>query len=675
MAEPSKQQIGDGSDNYGQAAGQMAKAARQAGQEAVKQTAAKGAEQVANAAAATVKASVEGGKAAAEIAAGTAAGGPLGAVLSAAWSMRHTLFKVLVCICLALLFLIVMVVSLPSVVFNSIFGLDGNKPAEGITPTAVYAEMAGAVSDVVDEGYNQSLARVEELIAEGGYDYDLSMESLINYAQSSSGYDVGYILAAYSASMLQQNTKKEDMVSKLGNVAGKMFPVTSEEKQKEIVIPVTYYTYKPVTLTVVTNKVKTGTVNGVAQYRYETAEKTYYLQDEAHTSDQPVEVDAYKSVTVSLPVYSGGAVTGTTEETYYEADGKETVTPGTETVKYIECTIHPFDNTVIATAFGIDLDAPYEQFGITYGEAIQKMATALKMTLYGNTGNGQAVPLTDAELIAFVDRQNCSAARKQVLTTALSLVGKVPYFWGGKSGPGWNDEWNTPKLVTAAGSTTSGTIRPYGLDCSGFTDWTYKTALGVSLYGGTQTQWDNSFAVSADQLLPGDLGFLAESDGQGWNHVLIFAGYGEDGRRMWVHSSSGEGVVLNSPGYESSLSLRRPKDVDFDAPVPDNIYGTPVSTLEVEVTHYCACAKCCGSNASGITASGKVVSRGMVAMSSHYPFGTQIMINGTKYTVEDRGGSGIENNIHRVDIYVSDHNEALRLGRYRTTATIYRLGR
>lgn len=675
MAEPSKQQVGDGSDNYGQAAGQMAKAARQAGQEAVKQTAAKGAEQVANAAAATVKASVEGGKAAAEIAAGTAAGGPLGAVLSAAWSMRHTLFKVLVCICLALLFLIVMVVSLPSVVFNSIFGLDGNKPAEGITPTAVYAEMAGAVSDVVDEGYNQSLARVEELIAEGGYDYDLSMESLINYAQSSSGYDVGYILAAYSASMLQQNTKKEDMVSKLGNVAGKMFPVTSEEKQKEIVIPVTYYTYKPVTLTVVTNKVKTGTVNGVAQYRYETAEKTYYLQDEAHTSDQPVEVDAYKSVTVSLPVYSGGAVTGTTEETYYEADGKETVTPGTETVKYIECTIHPFDNTVIATAFGIDLDAPYEQFGITYGEAIQKMATALKMTLYGNTGNGQAVPLTDAELIAFVDRQNCSAARKQVLTTALSLVGKVPYFWGGKSGPGWNDEWNTPKLVTAAGSTTSGTIRPYGLDCSGFTDWTYKTALGVSLYGGTQTQWDNSFAVSADQLLPGDLGFLAESDGQGWNHVLIFAGYGEDGRRMWVHSSSGEGVVLNSPGYESSLSLRRPKDVDFDAPVPDNIYGTPVSTLEVEVTHYCACAKCCGSNASGITASGKVVSRGMVAMSSHYPFGTQIMINGTKYTVEDRGGSGIENNIHRVDIYVSDHNEALRLGRYRTTATIYRLGR
>ena len=323
----------------------------------------------------------------------------------------------------------------------------------------------------------------------------------------------------------------------------------------------------------------------------------------------------------------------------------------------------------------IDLNAPYDQFGITYGEAIQKMATALKMTLYESAGNGQAVPLTDAELIAFVNRQNCSATRKHILTTALSLVGKIPYFWGGKSPPGWNDEWNTPKLVTAAGSSTSGTIRPFGLDCSGFTDWTYKTAVGVSLYGGTWNQWDETFAISASELFPGDLGFLKDSDGQGWNHVLIFAGYGEGSRRMWVHSSGGEGVILNSPSYEASLELRRPKGVDFDAPVSGNVSGTPISTIEVDVTHYCACAKCCGSNADGITASGKKASRGMVAMSSHYPFGTQIMINGTMYTVEDRGGSGIENDIHRVDIFVPDHNEALRLGRYKTTATIYRLGR
>ena len=79
MAEQNKTQMGDGADNYGQAAGQMAKAAKQLGQKAAKQAAAKGVEATANAATAAVQASVQGGKAAAEIAAGTAAGGPWGA--------------------------------------------------------------------------------------------------------------------------------------------------------------------------------------------------------------------------------------------------------------------------------------------------------------------------------------------------------------------------------------------------------------------------------------------------------------------------------------------------------------------------------------------------------------------------------------------------------------------
>lgn len=213
-------------------------------------------------------------------------------------------------------------------------------------------------------------------------------------------------------------------------------------------------------------------------------------------------MDAYSSVEVTVPIFSGSRIIGTGTETYYSYTGRETVEPTTEMVKYVECTIHPFDNTVIARAFNLDLHAQYNQFSITYGEAIQNMANALKMTLYGTLGNGQAVPLTDAELIAFVNRQNCNATRKHILSTALSLVGKVPYFWGGKSAAGWNDEWNTPKLVTAEGSPSTGTIRPFGLDCSGFTDWTYKTAVGVSLYGGTWSQWAESYSITADELLP-----------------------------------------------------------------------------------------------------------------------------------------------------------------------------
>ena len=588
MAEQQKKQIGDGFDNYAGVAKQVANAAKQAGKTAAKEAAVQGAEATANATAATVKAGVEGGKAIAEIATGTAAGGPVGAAIAAAWSMRHTLFKILVCMCLCLVFLVILIVALPSIVTDGIFGTNGTEPIAGTTITSAYNELAGVVSEVIEVGYNTSLAEVERIISNGGYDYDLSMEALINYAQSSAGYDTCYILSAYSASMEQHGTSKDDMISKMNAVSERMFPVTYEVK--------------------------------------------------------------------------------TTTKTVTAADGSET----TKTVAYVECTIHPFDNTVITDAFGIDTDAAYNQFNTTYGEVITNMANSLKKTLYGSLGGGQSIPLTDAELIAFVNRQGITGVRKLLLETGLSLVGKVPYFWGGKSAAGWNDEWNTPKLVTAAGSSSTGTIRPYGLDCSGFSSWVYLTALGIDIGAGTSGQYPNTVAVSASDLLPGDLGFLAGSGGGGWNHVLIFAGYGESGERMWVHSSGGSGVVLNSPSYESSLVLRRPKNVDYDASVSGGmqIPQGESYTLEVEVTHYCPCYRCNGNNLAK-AASGKPLAVGMVAMSTHYPFGTKLMINGNIYTVEDRGGPEF-NDIHRVDIFVKTHAEALRLGRYKTVATIYK---
>ena len=67
-----------------------------------------------------------------------------------------------------------------------------------------------------------------------------------------------------------------------------------------------------------------------------------------------------------------------------------------------------------------------------------------------------------------------SPEREAVVRTACSLVGKVNYFWGGKSLViGWDVRWGELRQVTAAGSSTTGTYRPYGLDCSGFVDWVF----------------------------------------------------------------------------------------------------------------------------------------------------------------------------------------------------------
>lgn len=574
MAEPEKQQFGDGRDNYAGAARQLSDALQQTGQTGARQA-------VSNGAAALVQSGIKSGKAVSEIAAGTAAGGPWGAILSAAWSLRHTLFKILACLCVLLLIFVILIVSIPSVVLNGVFGLNGSivDMDNPMSMMQSYEEMSAEVSAAVDRGYQVALERVDQLIQDGGYDYELSIESLIDEAKSASGFNAAYVLAAYSASMLQQGTSADDMTAKLDAVAEQMFPISSEEKEKERVIPLTYTTYREVTVTVVYGQTFIGIVNGQMQFRYDVAVRGgYYEPDGSVTTLEPVTTTAYRAEDVTVPVYTDGRISGTTSATYYVPDGTETLTPSTETVVYLECTIHPFDQNVVLDAFGIDPDAPYDNFGITYGEAISNMATALQKTLYGAQGGsqgGESVPLTDEELIAFVERQNCNETRKHILSTALSLVGKIPYFWGGKSDAGWNDEWNTPKVVTATGSSATGTILPYGLDCSGFTDWVFKTAMGVSIKAGSWNQWDNSYAITEAELLPGDLGFMAVPGTVPVNHVLIYAGKNEDGAHMWVHCTSGSGVVLNSPDYVEYY--RRPSNVDFDAPV---LSGTGLQTTE-----------------------------------------------------------------------------------------------
>ena len=79
-----------------------------------------------------------------------------------------------------------------------------------------------------------------------------------------------------------------------------------------------------------------------------------------------------------------------------------------------------------------------------------------------------------------------------------------------------------------------------------------------------------------------------------------------------------------------------------------------------KVTAYCPCSKCCGKFASGYTSSGTKATPGRtVATSTQFAFGTKLSINGTTYTVEDRGGA-IQGD--RIDIFFNTHAEAIAWG-------------
>ena len=170
-----------------------------------------------------------------------------------------------------------------------------------------------------------------------------------------------------------------------------------------------------------------------------------------------------------------------------------------------------------------------------------------------------SLTISQEDAIALLENlpDDLDPARKAVMETAVQLVGRVSYFWGGKSLTlGWDDRWGVPTEVTAAGSGSTGTVRPFGLDCSGFVDWTFYNATNGSYYpgrgGGAATQHSYCANIAWSDAQPGDLVFYPDD-----SHVGIVGGKDADGNLLIVHCSGGaNGVVIT--GSAGFTSVARP---------------------------------------------------------------------------------------------------------------------
>ena len=154
--------------------------------------------------------------------------------------------------------------------------------------------------------------------------------------------------------------------------------------------------------------------------------------------------------------------------------------------------------------------------------------------------------------------EDLSPEREAVVRSACSLVGKVNYFWGGKSLViGWDARWGELRQVTAAGSSTTGTYRPYGLDCSGFVDWVFYNQSGGSYVighgGGATMQHSHCTNISWADAQPGDLVFYPDN-----SHVDIVGGRDTNGELLIIHCASGYNNVVIT-GKEGFASIGRPQ--------------------------------------------------------------------------------------------------------------------
>lgn len=177
-----------------------------------------------------------------------------------------------------------------------------------------------------------------------------------------------------------------------------------------------------------------------------------------------------------------------------------------------------------------------------YAQMLSELIGAMDVT-------GNNVEISDAALRDILDNlpEAVSEKRKATVKTAFSLVGKVSYFWGGKSSAiGWDSRWGTPKKVTATGSNTTGMTIPYGLDCSGFVDWVFNNTFGVVVGhgGGARSQYSYCRKISWAEAQPGDLVFYPDL-----GHVGIVAGYDGEGNVLIVHCSLNGVVVTGRVGF------------------------------------------------------------------------------------------------------------------------------
>ena len=232
------------------------------------------------------------------------------------------------------------------------------------------------------------------------------------------------------------------------------------------------------------------------------------------------------------------------------------------TVEYsiTETSISDGETTTVETYLTITITGKTQEELMDEYELTYKQREAVETLLeHGDviTSSSHSLAITDADVQSIIEGlpDSLPQERKDVVKNAGSLVGKVNYFWGGKSSAiGWDPAWGTMRRVTAEGSPSSGTLRAYGLDCSGFVSWVFLNSGMSGVGDGTIGQRDRSRLVSESAVQAGDLAFLPS-----YSHVGIVVGKDTDGSILVIHcSSSANNVVVSTAQSVGFTVFRRP---------------------------------------------------------------------------------------------------------------------
>lgn len=146
-----------------------------------------------------------------------------------------------------------------------------------------------------------------------------------------------------------------------------------------------------------------------------------------------------------------------------------------------------------------------------------------------------------------------------------------------------------------------------------------------------------------------------------------------DGQLTLLSATTTEADSISQPGLNESAIAAMPaqdgpgstSNNPLDNSGENQQRADEWETVHMRVTAYCACERCCGEYADGITACGHEIGEGdaFAAVDGRYSFGTEMVVagynNGEPIRVLDRGGA-IRGD--RLDVFFHTHDEALQWG-------------
>ena len=348
------------------------------------------------------------------------------------------------------------------------------------------------LEEILDAAYEKKEREVIDLVKSKGYDYRLTMQSF--YDNGNPYKDVDYIKLISQYATIKEYCLENDLPIGMGISELPFLKMEMEEKSCELTVPYLYPTY-------------TLSTDG---YYYLTGNTVITEKTEVPTYEQVID-DPYK----------------------YVETGTAIVEPYYETVVYADIVLSFISDEEIYRAFNVNPEDVKQVYDMRH-DSIDKTVNnnILQQNVFINTRQvfDACSELSPEQIDLLIN--NASAQVQDLLRIAVSLVGEIPYEWGGKAdSAGYDINWWT----------YDENGQQKGLDCSGFVQWVYMTGgypkpLTDKLLS-TETIRLNLQDTTREQLKPGDIGLL--NQGEGTNHTGIYLGDG-----YWIHCSSEKKTVV-----------------------------------------------------------------------------------------------------------------------------------